>query len=141
MDVFSRYVVGWMIANTENAALASEFIEVTCQRQALDRNELTIHAALRVGRALVLATAYAAHPERFVRGKPTPPPLPEAVWINKPKETDAIDSEPHESEIVIVPISDLTSGDGMPGMNEIPLLATCIKQQTLDEAAETKARA
>ena len=32
----------------------------------------------------VLAMAYAAHPERFVRGKPTSPELPNAVWINPP---------------------------------------------------------
>jgi putative transposase len=31
-----------------------------------------------------LQAAYAAHPERFVRGRPTPPTLPEAVWINPP---------------------------------------------------------
>jgi len=44
MDVFSRYVVGWMIAENENATLASELIEVTCRRQGVDRAELTIHA-------------------------------------------------------------------------------------------------
>ncbi len=32
----------------------------------------------------VLDAAYAAAPERFVRRPPTPPPLPTAVWINKP---------------------------------------------------------
>ena len=36
-------------------------------------------------RATVLATAYAAHPERFPRGLPLPPARPEAVWINPPK--------------------------------------------------------
>jgi len=35
-------------------------------------------------RAAVLAAAYAAHPERFPRGVPTPGTLPGAVWINKP---------------------------------------------------------
>jgi putative transposase len=35
-------------------------------------------------RAQVLKGAYAAHPERFVRKLPTPPRLPEQVWINKP---------------------------------------------------------
>ena len=35
-------------------------------------------------RAAVLEGAYAAHPERFVRKPPTPPRLPEQVWINKP---------------------------------------------------------
>lgn len=231
MDIFSRYVVGWMIANRENARLARELIGVTCRRQEVDRDELTIHAdrgpsmtsktvaqllvdlgiekshsrphvsndnpyseaqfktmkyrpdypkrfgsimdarawarefftwyneehyhsglglmppraihygegeALRAQRAQVLAAAYAAHPERFVRGTPSLPALPEAVWINKPKELDVSDSKPHENEIVIQPKAILTSGDGTPGMNEIPILATYIKQQTLDEAAETK---
>jgi putative transposase len=33
-------------------------------------------------RQVVLDTAYAAHPERFVRRRPAPAPLPTAVWIN-----------------------------------------------------------
>jgi putative transposase len=37
-------------------------------------------------RRIVLASAYEAHPERFVRGLPKPLPIPEAVWINKPKD-------------------------------------------------------
>src|SRR5439155_1104729 len=36
-------------------------------------------------RALVLATAYAAHPERFPAGRPHPPARPVEVWINPPK--------------------------------------------------------
>ncbi len=32
----------------------------------------------------VLQGAYVAHPERFVRGAPTAPELPPAVWINPP---------------------------------------------------------
>jgi hypothetical protein len=32
----------------------------------------------------VLNSAYAAHPERFVRKPPVALPLPEAVWINPP---------------------------------------------------------
>ena len=32
--------------------------------------------------------AYAAHPERFVRGQPQVLPLPEAVWINPPKKEE-----------------------------------------------------
>jgi putative transposase len=35
-------------------------------------------------RAAVLRAAYRAHPERFPRGVPIPPPLPTAAWINKP---------------------------------------------------------
>jgi putative transposase len=36
-------------------------------------------------RAIVLATVYAAHPERFPRGLPRPPACPAQVWINPPK--------------------------------------------------------
>jgi len=40
--------------------------------------------------AIVLAAAYAAHPERFPRGLPQPPARPGAVWINpsKPPATE-----------------------------------------------------
>lgn len=36
-------------------------------------------------RSAVLQAAYEAHPERFVRKKPTHAPLPAAAWINPPK--------------------------------------------------------
>ena len=177
LDVFSRYVVGWMVAPRESATLAERLIAETCERPGIDRGQLTLHAdrgssmrsktvallladlgvtkthsrpytstdnpyseALfktakyrpeipqRFGcvqhartvfgplfdwyntehrhsglamltphdvhdglaeqrlaeRAAVLAAAYAAHPERFPHGLPTPGTLPEAVWINKP---------------------------------------------------------
>ena len=38
----------------------------------------------RCRRQEVMARAYAAHPERFVRGMPRPADLPMEVWINKP---------------------------------------------------------
>jgi putative transposase len=41
---------------------------------------------VRERRALVLDAAYAAHPERFVNRRPTPPTLPGPAWINPPKE-------------------------------------------------------
>jgi putative transposase len=178
LDVFSRYVVGWMVAYQESAALAKRLIEETCERQGIAPGELTIHADRgssmkskpvafllsdlgvtkthsrphvsndnpyseaqfktlkyrpdfpeRFGaiqharghccdffpwynlehrhtglglltphdvhygladekiakRAVVLALAHAAHPERFTKGAPQPPALPKEVWINKPK--------------------------------------------------------
>ena len=39
---------------------------------------------IRNKRQLVLDTAFAAPPERFVKGHPTPPELPTEVRINKP---------------------------------------------------------
>ena len=178
LDVFSRFVVGWMVAHRESATLAERFIHATCGRQGIDRGQLTIHAdrgpamtskpvallladlgvtktharphvsndnpfseaqfktlkyrpafPARFGsiqdarahchvffpwyntehhhaglglltpadvhhgvaeqriaaRATVLATAYAAHPERFPAGQPHPPARPVEVWINPPK--------------------------------------------------------
>jgi putative transposase len=190
LDVFSRYVVGWMIAHRESATLPERFIRETCARQGIGREQLTIHAdrgpamtskavALlladlgitktharphvsndnafseaqfktlkhrlafpeRFGsiqdarahchsffpwynvehhhsglglltphdmhyglaehrvaaRAIVLAAAYAAHPERFSGGLPQPPARPTEVWINPPK-TQATDSCPNSRE-------------------------------------------
>jgi len=47
--------------------------------------------AVQAARADVLTAAFTAHPERFVRQPPAPPPLPAASWINRPgqKETHA----------------------------------------------------
>ena len=39
---------------------------------------------LTLQRQQVLRAAYAAHPERFVKGMPIPPRVPDAVWINPP---------------------------------------------------------
>jgi len=181
LDIFSRYVVGWMVAQRESAKLAERLIEETSTKQGISAGQLTIHAdrgssmrsktvALlladmgitkshsrpytstdnpyseaqfktlkyrpefpkRFGsiqdarsfcqtffnwynnehrhsgiglltpfdvhhghaqevydiRQQALNTAYAAHPERFVRGRPRPPALPEAAWINQPKPTE-----------------------------------------------------
>jgi putative transposase len=44
LDVFSRYVVGWMVAHRESATLAERFIRETCARQGITRDQLTIHA-------------------------------------------------------------------------------------------------
>jgi putative transposase len=178
LDIFSRYVVGWMIAPHESSALAKRLIAETCEKQNVLPGQLTIHAdrgpsmkskpvallladlgitkshsrphvsddnpfsesqfktlkyrpgfpdrfgSIQDGRSfcqdfflwyncehrhggiglltpemvhygkaevvtsqrqIVLASAFDAHPERFVRGMPMPPSLPEAAWINKPK--------------------------------------------------------
>jgi putative transposase len=44
LDVFSRYVVGWMVADKESAALAKRLIAETIGKQELDPEQLTIHA-------------------------------------------------------------------------------------------------
>jgi putative transposase len=44
LDIFSRYVVGWMVAPAESAALAEKLIKETCEKQRISRDQLTIHA-------------------------------------------------------------------------------------------------
>jgi putative transposase len=178
LDVFSRYVVGWMLAQSESAELARRLVRESCDRHAIDAGTLTLHsdrgapmtsktlgqmlADLGVERSLsrprtsndnpfieshfktlkyspgfpdrfragyaealancrrffpwyndehhhsglagltpadvhfgrvdhalalhedALRTAFAAHPERFVRGLPRVASPPAAVWINPP---------------------------------------------------------
>jgi len=183
LDVFSRYVPGWLMAKREAAELAEELIAETCRKQGIEVKQLTIHAdhgsamiaksvaqlladlgvqpshsrphvandnpyseaqfrtlkycpaypdrfgsvadarqwgqefftwynnehhhtslalltpadvhfgraaAILTARQAVLQQAYAAHPERFVKGMPRVPQPPAAVWINPPKQ----DAEP-----------------------------------------------
>ncbi len=47
-------------------------------------------AEVREQRTRVLAAAYAANPQRFVRGLPEPPTLPTAAWINPPKTEEVL---------------------------------------------------
>jgi putative transposase len=44
IDIYSRYVVGWMIADRESSALAKLLLETTIREQRADARELTIHA-------------------------------------------------------------------------------------------------
>jgi putative transposase len=44
LDLFSRYVVGWMVAWHESARLAERLIEATCAKQGIGPHQLTIHA-------------------------------------------------------------------------------------------------
>lgn len=181
LDVYSRYVVGWLVADAESSALAEKLISEACERQGIKRGQLTIHAdrgssmkskpvamlladlgitkthsrphvsndnpyseaqfktlkyrpdfperfgciedtrgfhgdffgwynnehhhtglglltpadvhfgraeERHAARSLVLEAAHRAHPERFVLGTPTPPDLPTAAWINKPKSAE-----------------------------------------------------
>ena len=182
LDIFSRYVVGWMVATQESSRLAKVLIAQSCSKQEIVGGGLTLHAdrgssmsskalallladlgvtkshsrphvcddnpysesqfktlkyrpefparfgtiqqardfcrdffdwynhdhrhsgiglhtpedvhyrsavATRRNRAHVLEAAHALFPERFPNGKPVPPPLPEAVWINPPEKENS----------------------------------------------------
>jgi putative transposase len=44
MDIFSRFVVGWMVASSESAELAERLITETCWREEIEPNKLIIHS-------------------------------------------------------------------------------------------------
>jgi putative transposase len=44
MDIFSREVVGWTVAERESEIIARELIARTCQREGIDSLQLTLHA-------------------------------------------------------------------------------------------------
>lgn len=44
LDIFSRYVVGWMVARLESGTLAKRLIEESCIKQDVVPEQLTVHA-------------------------------------------------------------------------------------------------
>jgi len=44
LDVYSRKVVGWLLANRESSTLAVELIRQSCQREGIVPEQLTVHA-------------------------------------------------------------------------------------------------
>ncbi len=44
LDIFSRYVVGWMVAPQESAELAKRLIGESCRKQRIEPGQLTLHA-------------------------------------------------------------------------------------------------
>ena len=44
LDIFSRYVVGWMVAEHESAVLAQRLIQESCRKQSIVPGQLTLHA-------------------------------------------------------------------------------------------------
>jgi len=46
IDIFSRYVVGWMVAHRESSDLAKRLIAESCAKQDVQPGQLTIHSDL-----------------------------------------------------------------------------------------------
>ena len=44
LDVFSRYAVGWMLAERESGSLAEALIARSCERQRIEPGQLTVHS-------------------------------------------------------------------------------------------------
>jgi len=44
IDIFSRYIVGWMVASREKGALAKKLIELSAKKQEIEPEQLTVHS-------------------------------------------------------------------------------------------------
>src|SRR6516165_3138614 len=44
LDIFSRYVTGWMVATRETAELAKQLLWESCLKQGIKLDQLTIHS-------------------------------------------------------------------------------------------------
>ena len=44
LDIFSRYVVGWMVARRESAVLAQRLVSASVEKQGIVPDQLTLHA-------------------------------------------------------------------------------------------------
>ncbi len=44
LDVYSRFVVGWLLAEAESAELAQTLITTTCQREGIEPEQLGLHS-------------------------------------------------------------------------------------------------
>ena len=70
LDVFSRYVTGWMVAHREGAELAKQFIEETLRKHQVPRS--TQHPCrLRQGDDLQAGRLSDGRPGRHQNAQPT----------------------------------------------------------------------
>ena len=44
IDVFSRYIVGWLLVEVESAELAQHLVSECCRKQNIEPQQLTIHS-------------------------------------------------------------------------------------------------
>lgn len=44
LDIFSRYIVGWLLAERESSELARDLIEASCKQQGIRPDQLVIHS-------------------------------------------------------------------------------------------------
>ena len=44
LDIYSRYIVGWMLAERESGTLAAKLIAEACRREGIERSQLVIHS-------------------------------------------------------------------------------------------------
>jgi transposase InsO family protein len=91
LDIFSRYVVGWMLAAEESAALAERLLAETICNQGVDRDQLTIHADRGSSMAVPLTPPQSS--QRWVVGLASVP-VP-APWFLLVRLKDLVCSPPN----------------------------------------------
>ena len=83
LDIFSRYVVGWMLAQRESAELAEQFIAETLQKEHIAPGTPTLHADR--GTSMRSKPVAALLIDMDVAKTHSPRELPTAAWLNPPK--------------------------------------------------------
>ena len=106
---------------------------------ALQGRHARLHQGLRkfrrAGTQGNLAAAFEPHPERFVRGTPRPPVLPEAAWINRPKTNSSRSEASALAEKTPIP---RVQGDGsMPDRRSCAILEADFLDPAHDRPATT----
>ena len=72
---------------------------------------------VRRQREQVLSAAYAQHPERFVRGLPRVPEVPDAVWINAPKSEQEQEKNKDETLVVVAGVDPVVRPEHSEGLS------------------------
>lgn len=73
IDIFSRYVVGWMLADRECKLLAKKLIQESCEKQGIEEGQLTLHSdngpsmkSITVSQLLVVLGVTKSHSRPYV---------------------------------------------------------------------------
>ena len=83
---------------------------------------------VRLERQQVLKQAYACHPERFVRGQPSVPEVPDAVWINAPKPEQEQGKNKEQSLVVVEAVDPVGRPQRGGGLSTSPRPVTPARQ-------------
>ena len=92
IDIYSRYTVGWLLADRESAALAEQLLADSVAKQGIDRDRLTIHAdngssmaskpvAFLLADLGVTKSHSRPHTSRLPKTVALPEPGPMPIWI------------------------------------------------------------
>jgi transposase InsO family protein len=80
LDIYSRYVVGWLVAPRESAKLAEQLIAEAIYANGIDVDQLTLHAdrgsSMRLGRSVSSSPTSACSKATPGRTSPTTTPTP-----------------------------------------------------------------